>query len=98
MPSTLGARARVAQRRARRFLHHVAERAGELQLAASGDDADFDLEHFATDARVRESRRDADFVIEREQRRIVWREPSKSCRSAARTLSSSVARVRSALR
>ena len=73
-----GARARVAQRRARRLLHHVAERAGELQLAASADDAHLDLEHVAADARVREPRRDADLVLEGQRRRIV----TAACRAA----------------
>src|SRR5262249_51894938 len=44
----------VAERRAGRLLHDIPERAGETQLAATADDADFDLEHFAAHARVRE--------------------------------------------
>src|SRR5688572_29096063 len=61
----LRARSRVADGRRRRFLHHVAESAGELELPAAGHDADFDLEDLAPDRRVRESRRDADLVVER---------------------------------
>src|SRR4029079_3151423 len=64
---------RIAERRARRFFHHVAERTGELQLAAAADHAHLDLEHIAAYRRVREACHDADLVIEGERYRIVWR-------------------------
>src|SRR5439155_10508601 len=61
----LRARARVTQRRLRRLFHYIAERSGELNPSVSLYDADFDLQHFAADLRVRQSGRDADFVLER---------------------------------
>ena len=59
------ARPRIRESRARRLLHHVAKRAGELHLAATLHDADFDLQHLAARRRVGEPGRDAHLVVER---------------------------------
>src|SRR4051812_48538386 len=72
-----GARAGVAERRAGRLLHHVAECTCETELAAAADDADFDLQHFTADARVREAGCYADLRLECEQRRIMRRRSEK---------------------
>ena len=48
---SVGVRAHPRQRRARRFLHDVAELAGERQRAAAGHPRRLDEEHFAADRR-----------------------------------------------
>jgi hypothetical protein len=53
----LGARAHEAQRRLRGLLHHVAELAGELELAGAVHARRLDEEDLAAHARPREARR-----------------------------------------
>src|SRR5687768_7098756 len=73
----LRARPRIADRRGGGLLHDVAECASELELAPAGHDTDLDLEHLATDRRVRQSRRHADLVVERHLVFIEGRRPEK---------------------
>ena len=57
--------ARVAQGRTGGFLHDVAERAGQLELAASADDTHLDVEDLAAGRGIREPAGHADGVLER---------------------------------
>ena len=59
-PELRGARARVRQRRLPRLAHHVAELAGEQQLALAGQDADLDREQVAAGLGPGQAVRDAD--------------------------------------
>ena len=59
----LGPRAHVAQRGLRRLLHHVAELAGERQLALAGHQRRFGDEHLAADFGPGQAGGDADLVL-----------------------------------
>ena len=52
---TLQLAAQIAQRRLRAFLHHVAQRAGEQQLAFAGHPRGFDEQDLAADRCPRQS-------------------------------------------
>ncbi len=62
-PERLAIRPRVRHRRPRRLLHHVAELAGEDQLALALHEGDLDGEQIAPDARHGSAGRDADLVL-----------------------------------
>ena len=63
----LPARADKADGGARRLLHHIAERSGQLQLTRAVHNGDFHLQQLSADRRPGKPVDQADFIMRRDQ-------------------------------